>query len=274
MVNPWPKAEDLRRYYEKYDTTVLSPFSRTVLVDLHASIVAELLKRLPKSDLRFLDFGFGSGAFLRQLARRGISAVGVEFSDQNCLQFKSLAQKDSTPVQIINLLQDPDLQSLRGRFHCITLFQVIEHLRDPLATLKKLSQFQEKGDLLYLECPNEDALFLKLKNLLRHPRLFNRLGFYGSLQPPQHLHGFNRKSMTTLLERAGFRVIEISDYPFRDRVRQLENFEFYPSFRSWLGNPERWKPYFIAKLMIGKFDWLFSRALGAGGGLYAVAVKK
>jgi hypothetical protein len=110
-----------------------------------------------------------------------------------------------------------------------------------------------------------------MKNVIR--KKVNREAFFDSLNPPQHLYGFNRRSMHILLEKAGYTPIEVSDYFYGDGLHQVETLFWYPSFQEVLRNKNRWNFYGISKSLIRFFDPIASKFLGAGGGLYALARK-
>lgn len=270
---PIPSLDELNEYYSSYQPTQETPERLSTLVELHEGILEYLVSKIGhRENLSFLDYGFGVGAFLKQVAQKGFHAYGAEFSKQNCEQLENFSRQNNTPIHTIQLSDTP-LESLSGKnFDCITLFQVIEHIINPLELLSSLSSLQSSGGILYIECPNNDALYLKVKNAIREQ--VNRGDFFDSLNPPQHLYGFNRHSMQVLLEKAGYIPLEISDYFYADGLHQVETLLWYPSFQNLLQNRSAWNFYGVSKSLIGFFEPLASKFLGAGGGLYAVARKK
>lgn len=272
-VYPMPDQDELISYYSTYNPTLESEYTNTQLVELHQPVLNYLVTKLGNNQhLSFLDYGFGSGAFLKQVANKGFLAYGVEFSEQNCKQLQFYCQQSALPISVINLVNQSLDSFADQQFDCITLFQVIEHLVDPLAVLQQLSKLQKPGGIIYLECPNNDATYLKVKNAIR--KQVGRETFFSSLNPPQHIYGFNRHSMKLLLENAGYTPLEIKDYPLADGVHQVETLFWYPSLRELMQNQTLWNFYHVSKTMIRLFDPLASIFLGGGGGLYALASKK
>lgn len=271
-VNPLPSLRELQEYYTSYHTTEENEYRNTELVELHKGILDYLLSHLPGSEnMNFLDYGFGAGAFLKCAAHRGIHIFGAEFSDQNCNQIEKHCEQEGFSIKTVNVSKS-GLETLNSpRFNCITLFQVIEHCLDPLTLLKQLSFFQEIGDLIYLECPNNEALYLKVKNIIR--TYVGREDFFNSLNPPQHLHGFNRKSMGFILEKAGYTPIDICDYYFADGLHQVETLAWYPPLIEAISNRKVHNAYTLSKSLIGMVEPVASKLFGAGGGLYALAKK-
>lgn len=271
-VNPLPSLGELQEYYTNYHTTEENEYRNTELVELHKGILDYLLSHLPESEnMTFLDYGFGAGAFLKCAAQRGIQTFGAEFSNQNCNQIEKYCEQEGFSIKTVNV-SNSGLETLNSpRFNCITLFQVIEHCLDPLNLLRHLSSFQERGDLVYLECPNNEALYLKVKNVIRN--YVGREDFFNSLNPPQHLHGFNRKSMEFMLKKAGYTPIDISDYYFADGLHQVETLAWYPPLIEAINDGKIRNVYTLSKSLIAMVEPIASKLCGGGGGLYALAKK-
>lgn len=249
---PSPSIAELEQYYSSYPTTQERPEIDSILVELHQGILEYLLSHLEiKHNLSFLDYGFGAGAFIKLVAQKGFHAYGIELSVQNCNQLNKYCKKHNLKIGV-NQVSDGYLDRFTDRkFNCITLFQVIEHALNPLELLSCLSSLQNSGGLLYLECPNNDALYLKVKNAIR--KKVGRESFFDSLNPPQHLYGFNRNSIRVLLEKAGYTVIELSDYYYGDGLHQVETVFWYPSFQEIMRNKNCWNFYGISKFFIRLF---------------------
>jgi SAM-dependent methyltransferase len=269
-----PSDSELKNYYSHYHPDEEIPREQTI-IDLHDGLVDLLVRDLGSPAApTFLDYGFGRGFFMKKALERGMTVHGVEFSDENCERMMRYCRKNhlEAKARLTNLCHNPLDTLPREAFDCITLFQVIEHIVEPLRLLASLKPILKPGGLVYLECPNEDAFYLKIKNPLR--KKLDRLGFYGSLNPPQHVHGFNRRSMNTLLTRSGFEPIVIRDYPYGDGFHQPETITFYPTVMEWIGNPERWHFYTMGKTAIRVTERWVSKLGGLGGGLFALARKR
>jgi 2-polyprenyl-3-methyl-5-hydroxy-6-metoxy-1,4-benzoquinol methylase len=270
---PMPSEKVLTEYYSDYHPTQIleEKYRANRLVELQSPIVSFLIDKLGgfNLNLKFLDYGFGAGAFLLNVAQQGLSATGLDFGRQNVEQLRSMAQERNLDVAAYDIGQN-GLNALRGNFYdCITMFQVIEHLTSPLDTLAQLKSFQKPGGMLYIECPNQAGLFFRIKNLIRP--LINRKFMWGSLSPPQHVLGFTKKSLIMLLEQAGYKPLEVADYRVADGLHAPETPYWYPSLLEWLTDHNRRSAYGAAKMLIRLFDYPASRIMSAGGGLYALA---
>jgi SAM-dependent methyltransferase len=83
-------------------------------------------------------------------------------------------------------------------YDVITAFQIIEHERDPLSMMKRIHNLLKSDGMVILATPNYGGCWRKVMG----KRWF---GF----RHPEHVVLFNFNSMRILLEKAGFRDIEI-----------------------------------------------------------------
>ena len=80
----------------------------------------------------------------------------------------------------------------------ITMSHVIEHLHDPVATLRRLREWLRPSGRLWLQTPNIDSSGA------------NRYGAcWRGLEPPRHLVMFNAGSLRLALHSAGFESVEL-----------------------------------------------------------------
>lgn len=142
----------------------------------------------PKGPPRLLDLGCGNGHFLVEMRACGWEVYGSE-PDVRAVE---ACRKVGLQVQLGMLAEDTFSP---GFFAAITLNHVIEHLHDPLATLRLCFKFLQPGGTLWIATPNLKAL--------GHTR-FGRNWF--ALDPPRHLILFTPASLRGALEQAGLEV--------------------------------------------------------------------
>ena len=95
------------------------------------------------------------------------------------------------------------------------LLNVLEHLRDPFATLKLIkSKLLAKNGLLVIEVPNDFNDFQQVAN-----KEFDLDNWW--VVSPNHINYFSPKTLFRLLDKCGYTVFE---YP---HIFFLWNFSFY-----------------------------------------------
>lgn len=139
-------------------------------------------------DARILDFGCGSGRFIRQLMSSGYcNLAGCDF-DPN--------------VAAISM---PGLRFFHGidslgneRFDVITLNHVIEHLPDPVGTLRQLAGHLARGGFIHIRTPNVVS------------SLARRFGHHWrGWETPRHLHLFTPAALRLAAGAAGLTLREL-----------------------------------------------------------------
>jgi hypothetical protein len=76
--------------------------------------------------------------------------------------------------------------------------QLIEHLDDPSAAVIKAYDILKPGGVLFIETPSTDAWDY---------RLFRRR-YWGGWHTPRHWHLFRVETLSDLVRRSGFKVVE------------------------------------------------------------------
>ena len=138
---------------------------------------------------RLLDIGASTGYLMRLAAERGWETVGIEISSYAT----SCARKAGSDVH------QGTLETVKlppESFSAITLFDVFEHFRDPLLSLRTCHALLQHGGVLCINTPTADSVWA---------RIFGRE--WHAILPPEHLFLFNRRNLTRLLRRTGFEVV-------------------------------------------------------------------
>jgi len=154
-----------------------------------------LLRQVPchQPGGRVLDIGCGSGGYLAFLASLGWTCYGVEPAPNS----RTYAQ------EVLGLNVHPGPVAAcgfeAGSFDLVTMWHVIEHLPNPLETLREIHRILKPNGVLRLRTPNAESL---------EARVF-RGNWYG-LDPPRHLYLFSPRIIRTLLESGGFSVPRMS----------------------------------------------------------------
>ncbi|MCU0830978.1 MAG: class I SAM-dependent methyltransferase [Rhizobiaceae bacterium] len=110
-----------------------------------------------------LDLGAGSGEFLFLAKVKGLHFIGVEPNEDYAHYCRDMLGLDVRT----NLLEE--LTFPEASFDMIRLSHVLEHMRDPVRSLKTLSSWLKPGGLLYIEVPQtDDEARRKLRGRMFH----------------------------------------------------------------------------------------------------------
>lgn len=144
------------------------------------------LKRVLPPPARLLDIGCAYGYFVELALAAGYDAYGIDPSSHAAGRAK---QRFNARIQegTIGSVEFPD-----KRFDIITMLDVVEHLADPRTDLRKVAGLLADDGRILIATGDTESLTAKL--------LGRRWTFY---IPPQHLHFFNKTTMTELLDQSG-----------------------------------------------------------------------
>jgi len=148
-----------------------------------------LLGYLPyQGEGQLLDFGCGTGKYVRRMSAAGWRAEGLDASPE----MARLAREAGITVHTGTL---PGAALGTESFDAVTMWASLEHVPSPLATLKAARNLLRPGGLLLVAVPMADSL---------SARLFGS-AWYG-FEMPRHLTHFTRATLVRHLEAAGLRV--------------------------------------------------------------------
>ncbi len=195
-TDPMPTEAELSRYYADeyradYQFAGLRP-RHTHLRKKEREAerrLADIVLHCGDAPRRTLDFGCGSGELVHRLARAGHHAVGLEpgraFSNFAATQAEGLG----TCRIDGGTWRDADYAP--GSFDIITAYHVLEHLREPIAALRRIGEWLADDGRLFLEVPNMQGYPLKC---------FEHFHF-------AHVLGFSRDNLLLAAHRAGFTLV-------------------------------------------------------------------
>ncbi len=138
-----------------------------------------------------------------------------------------------------------------SNFDVITLFDVIEHLPNPLGELDAIHRLLKPGGLLLQSTPDIDGLFPRLS----YP-LAKTLDYWPDPEPPHHLFQFSAATLSAMVEKAGYRVTG-------QRHTPIDLGYNFGTPASWKASPKVliyaaiFAPAAILGEWLGKGDWLY-----------------
>ena len=133
-------------------------------------------------DTAWLDYGCGAGGLVRYLNGSGsCEAVGFE-QGWAVPRLRSLG---------IPILDEAALEASDQAFDVVTAIEVIEHVLDPIAELRRLRRVLKPGGLLFMTTGNPCPFW-------------NRLDEWSYILPEVHISFFAPNTLAWALEQAGF----------------------------------------------------------------------
>jgi 2-polyprenyl-3-methyl-5-hydroxy-6-metoxy-1,4-benzoquinol methylase len=189
FLNPQPSEEELKRFYPSEFFCIPEDKVRTTMPSfMMLDKVKETMRFKKKGTL--LDIGCGKGGFLQQMQQRGFKVNGLDVSPIACRLASEKVGKEN--------IFEGDLLSAnfpQRHYDIITLWHVLEHVNDPVKTLKKIHTLLKNDGLLIICCPNFNSLL----------RLMFKDKWY-PLCTPHHLFHFTFQTLTSVLKLTGYTI--------------------------------------------------------------------
>ncbi len=178
--------------YRKMDTKVYqAEFNgRIRTAENHLRIVT---RHLPSntSPGAILDVGCASGLFLDKALDAGWTVVGLEPSE--VLYRQAVERIGNRGTVLPFMLEEADFNG--KLFDAITLWDVLEHVVDPVNFLRRIHEHLKPDGCLFLNVPDLDSIEARL------------LGRRWPLLLPEHLNYFTRSSIRLCAEKCQFKLI-------------------------------------------------------------------
>jgi SAM-dependent methyltransferase len=178
-------------FWKEYLPSVKPPpgMDEGAFLDLRFSAPLALLAN-GRPPARLLEIGTGAGFFLKAATRAGFDAHGLELSPEACDYARNTLGLRVIQASAEEMPFDP------AYFDAAAMFEVIEHLRDPLRVVRAAHRALKPGGRFVVSTPNLGALS-------RHV-----LGDeWAVLSPGEHLYYFTETTLRAMLMKASFRSV-------------------------------------------------------------------
>jgi 2-polyprenyl-3-methyl-5-hydroxy-6-metoxy-1,4-benzoquinol methylase len=187
-LNPRPDASEIGAFYPpNYGEHVASASPNPF-----ALAEAAMVHRRCRRPGRILEIGCAAGYFLGAMRELGWEVAGVEPDPEAA---RKAASVDGATVKT-GILQQGDFEN--SSFDAVALWSVLEHLHNPLDTMKIISGLLKPDGHLFFGIPNFGSLERKV---------FGSRWF--GLDVPRHLYHFTPSTVRKLLSAAGLEPVEI-----------------------------------------------------------------
>lgn len=191
-THPIPNTEThLAENEEKYGKPFLEMQARSLNNNrkVHFKVLSEIERDSKLDGRRLLDIGCGAGQFLHSAIDGGWQAEGVELNKENA----AMVEKQGLSVfqGTLEGAQFPD-----AAFDVVTLWDILEHIPDPIAFLNEVQRILKPSGLVFLQSPNIESDIADI---------------WGNRWPwlclPDHLYHFSPLTIDELFKKTGFSVL-------------------------------------------------------------------
>lgn len=146
---------------------------------------------------RVLDVGAGNGTAVAALRDAGLDAWGVEPSEAGFSAARARGVQTVIHGTLEDALEREDVPS--SGWDLVRLYQVLEHVPDPVATLSVVRSLLAPGGRVVIGVPNFDSLARRMLG-----------SAWDGLELPRHLTHFTPATLRAVLGRAGLRTRRVS----------------------------------------------------------------
>ncbi|GEM_PF-705434 len=205
-IRPVPSPEFLDLFYRSYMDAASRGFYRAHFEDeredgphvVRARARATALARRSRGG-RLLDVGCGPGVFLRVARQAGFEVFGVEPHAETA----DMAHRRTGARMCVAPIERADWED--ASLDVVTMWDVLEHLRDPRDAVARASRWVRPGGWLGLETPDAGSLLHRLARA-SFRATGGRVTKPMSIYDVHHLHYFDGKGLRRLLAEHGFTV--------------------------------------------------------------------
>jgi SAM-dependent methyltransferase len=188
--NPRPTPDEISQHYppdyevfQYKNKTSVQRFIATYGIQKRCRAITRL-----KKEGHLLDVGCATGSFLANMRHLpGWHVQGVEISDYAA----NVARQNFGLEVYVGALEQAAFPS--ESFDVVTLWDVLEHLHDPSASLAEIWRILRPGGIVAIRVPNLDSW---------DARLFGR--YWAGWDAPRHLYVFSLSTIRAMLERHKF----------------------------------------------------------------------
>lgn len=201
-TTPRPKDDDLGAYYKSEEYISHTDSKKGLFNTAYQTVRKVALKNKLKnirsvhpSVQSVLDYGCGTGDFIRFLSESGLTVYGAEPDPD--------ARKIATEKNPGSVFSTDDILEKDIQVDVITLWHVLEHIPDFVGVLKKLSEKLKPGGVLIIAVPNFQSFDAQLYK-----------EFWAAYDVPRHLTHFSREGIDKVYQEIGFQKVKEFPMPF------------------------------------------------------------
>lgn len=190
-IYPKPTAEDLSSIYDDKYYDAWGNWKADTVRDAKKDTFRQRLSLVPRKEKKnVLDCGCAAGYLMEAAQELGFVPFGIEL---NPVAVKAARNRFSGEQVRQGRLEEINFPE--NFFYAIFMNDFLEHLEDPLMGLRKANAMLEPGGYLVITTPDTCSFSRRL------------MGKSWPHYKTEHFFYFNRKNLSGLMDKAGFRLI-------------------------------------------------------------------
>ncbi|MFN5345682.1 MAG: class I SAM-dependent methyltransferase [Bacteroidota bacterium] len=196
FTNPRPDINESGKYYQSEDYISHTDSKKGLLNKLYQIARDYMIATKYKSTVKkynaksLVDYGCGTGDFLKYCIDKGHNAIGLEIDDSaRKIALNKGCKEVYEPSHLSNISSDSA--------DIITLWHVLEHIHDLHPTVKHFNRILNESGTLVIAVPNHES---------HDAKHYGK--YWAAYDVPRHLYHFNIASMIRLMNDEGFKLIE------------------------------------------------------------------
>lgn len=210
QVSPLPSIKQVNALYRGDYWKSLSSYGKQF--STHENYFRKKISGIKKyqSTGKLLDIGCALGSLLKVAQKHGFKSEGLDISGFAIKQCRSFGLTATQGVI-------SDIKK-KEYYDIITAFEVIEHELNPILTIKTIYKLLKKNGLFVMTVPNSGTLIGKVMG-----------SKWFGYRNKEHIFHFTFKTLQLILEKGGFKDIQITSDIGRQYLftHYLDRFNFY-----------------------------------------------
>lgn len=190
---PQPSSQELRKMYSRDYYQPWNIEKEEVVRKIKMATFERRILEIQKyvSGGKILDVGCATGFFLEKAQSKGFEPYGIEIS-----AFSYQQGRKKFGDHIFNgTIEDVPFGNIL--FDVITMFDLLEHVKDPVATLRCCKKILKPHGIIVAVLPDVSSLTARL------------MGKTWTHYKKEHLFYFSKRTITDLLKQESFEVLKI-----------------------------------------------------------------
>jgi len=213
LENPMKNTTDYddSNYRKKHSPVIGKTLSAQEMFDLELKFQPSRIKRvreLLNSSSNVLEIGSSTGHFLHSIRDMVRETTGIELNSEHAEFAKNNLE--------LNIFDQPlgKAPLEQNSYDVIFMFQVFEHIPNPLEFLKLCKKYLKKSGIIYIEVPNIKDVLLNVYNISQFRDFYFRV---------PHVYYYSEETLQLILKKAGFQgtVSTSQEYTFFNHIHWL-----------------------------------------------------